>query len=93
MAGGNITWLQYRGRWESARSMRHYIQAGLAMQAYSSLSMDTKLRIATLADLAPTLLLTSPNFHQEPWQAQSPSPCFEDDVDAGADDGISWLKD
>eukprot|EP00971_Amphidinium_carterae_P218096 4329399-Amphidinium_carterae.2 len=81
MTGGNIIWLQYRGRWESARSMRHYIQAGLAMQAYSSLTMDVKLRIATLADLAPTLL-TSPNCLQ----------AFEDWEDATPEGCISWLK-
>eukprot|EP00971_Amphidinium_carterae_P033232 654250-Amphidinium_carterae.1 len=54
--GGNIIWLQFRGRWESAKSMRHYIQAGLAMQAYAALNQDTKLRIAALAELAPVLL-------------------------------------
>eukprot|EP00971_Amphidinium_carterae_P278661 5531785-Amphidinium_carterae.2 len=55
-SGGNVIWLQFRGRWESSRSMRHYIQAGLAMQAFAKLPSVTKSRIATLAELAPILL-------------------------------------
>eukprot|EP00971_Amphidinium_carterae_P063954 1265951-Amphidinium_carterae.2 len=55
-SGGNIVWLQFRGRWESFRSMRHYVQAGLAMQAFASLPAETKERVSYLASLAPILL-------------------------------------
>eukprot|EP00971_Amphidinium_carterae_P178513 3541450-Amphidinium_carterae.1 len=92
MTGGNIIWLQYRGRWESARSMRHYIQAGLAMQAYSGLDEATKLRIAHLADLAP-LLLSSVDEEEPIRSASVPHiPDFAQEEDADSDDGISWLR-
>eukprot|EP00971_Amphidinium_carterae_P147245 2917846-Amphidinium_carterae.1 len=54
--GGNIVWLQFRGRWESFRSMRHYVQSGLFMQAYATLPAVTKDRVTHLAALAPLLM-------------------------------------
>eukprot|EP00971_Amphidinium_carterae_P319230 6345207-Amphidinium_carterae.3 len=67
-SGGNIIWLQFRGRWESARSMRHYIQGGLAMQAYAGLPQSTKDRIAVLAELAPSLLMSSEHLVEGKWE-------------------------
>eukprot|EP00971_Amphidinium_carterae_P258329 5127379-Amphidinium_carterae.2 len=55
-SGGNIVWLQFRGRWESFRSMRHYVQAGLAMQAFASLPEGTKALVGQLAALRRWLL-------------------------------------
>eukprot|EP00971_Amphidinium_carterae_P293525 5827487-Amphidinium_carterae.1 len=54
---GNVSWLQYRGRWESAKSMGHYLQAGTAMLSMAQIPEAAKARIKTLAQLAPTLLL------------------------------------
>ena len=51
----NLGLLQYRGRWESAKSMQHYIQMGSAALAYSQLPADTQARVRALADLAPNV--------------------------------------
>eukprot|EP00971_Amphidinium_carterae_P330867 6464124-Amphidinium_carterae.1 len=53
---GNVSWLQYRGRWESAKTMGHYLQAGTAMMAMAAIPRDVTHRIKALAQLAPTLL-------------------------------------
>eukprot|EP00971_Amphidinium_carterae_P010666 210726-Amphidinium_carterae.2 len=48
--------LQYRGRWESTRSMYHYMQVGAGMATYARLSQETQTCIRALANLAPTVL-------------------------------------
>eukprot|EP00971_Amphidinium_carterae_P263899 5235579-Amphidinium_carterae.1 len=47
--------LQYRGRWESSRSMYHYMQIGAGMSTYARLPEPVQLRLRALAHLAPTI--------------------------------------
>eukprot|EP00971_Amphidinium_carterae_P352836 6492748-Amphidinium_carterae.2 len=53
---GNVSWLQYRGRWESAKSMGHYLQAGSAMLAMVNISEQARTLVKSLAQLAPNLV-------------------------------------
>eukprot|EP00971_Amphidinium_carterae_P346744 6488398-Amphidinium_carterae.3 len=53
---GNVSWLQYRGRWESAKSMGHYLQAGSAMLAMMNVSTQCRHLVKSLAQLTPTLV-------------------------------------
>ena len=46
----NLGALQYRGRWDNAGTLGHYLQEGLAALAYSKLDKETLQRIRTLAD-------------------------------------------
>eukprot|EP00971_Amphidinium_carterae_P326677 6457619-Amphidinium_carterae.1 len=47
--------LQYRGRWESSRSMFHYMQIGAGMSTYARLPSEVQLRLRGLAHLAPSI--------------------------------------
>eukprot|EP00971_Amphidinium_carterae_P163532 3242595-Amphidinium_carterae.1 len=41
---GNVSWLQYRGRWESPKSMGHYLQAGAALLAMARVPDSARSR-------------------------------------------------
>ena len=48
--------LRFRGRWESERSLNHYVQLGLAATAYADLPASARFTIRQLACLAPELI-------------------------------------
>eukprot|EP00971_Amphidinium_carterae_P352884 6492761-Amphidinium_carterae.3 len=52
----DMDYLQWKGRWSTQRSMRHYMQMGLGAASFSSLGDTDKGRIMELAALASPLL-------------------------------------
>ena len=51
----NLGALQYRGRWDNAGTLGHYLQEGLAALAFAKLDEKTLRRIRTLADAFRTI--------------------------------------
>eukprot|EP00971_Amphidinium_carterae_P236640 4696746-Amphidinium_carterae.1 len=52
----DMDYLQWKGRWASQRSMRHYMQMGLGVASFSSLDATVKEKVMKLAALASPLL-------------------------------------
>eukprot|EP00971_Amphidinium_carterae_P265941 5275636-Amphidinium_carterae.1 len=52
----DMDYLQWKGRWASQKSMRHYMQLGLGVASYSTLPPQEKQTVMTLAQLASPLL-------------------------------------
>eukprot|EP00971_Amphidinium_carterae_P246903 4903637-Amphidinium_carterae.1 len=48
----NLSYLQFRGRWTTTRSMWHYLQLGLAASTYQAVPLDTQKTIMQLAACA-----------------------------------------
>eukprot|EP00971_Amphidinium_carterae_P166753 3304581-Amphidinium_carterae.1 len=51
-----MDYLQWKGRWSTQKSMRHYMQMGLGAASFSTLEPGTKDRIMTLAAFASPLI-------------------------------------
>ena len=49
----NLGSAQYRGRWDSAATVRHYLQQALAMQALCRLQPDLSSKLTKLAQPSP----------------------------------------
>ena len=50
---GDLALTRWRGRWDSSRSMEHYVQELPASAAFAHLPQDTRARIFRLSDALP----------------------------------------
>ena len=55
-ATGDLAACQWRGRWDSARTMEHYIQEAPMAAAYANLSAGVRADILRLSSVLPALL-------------------------------------
>ena len=55
-ATGDLAACQWRGRWDSARTMEHYIQEAPMALAYADLPSDVRAGILQLSTALPSLL-------------------------------------
>ena len=52
----NVQWVQRRGRWQSPKSLDHYLGASAALLSTATWSDDAEERVAVLARACPSFL-------------------------------------
>ena len=55
-ANFSVTEIMFAGRWDSLRTLNHYLQEGLAAYAVSCLPQDRRELVQSLVELLPALV-------------------------------------